>query len=182
MLLSCCVPPLEAPSQKTFPNRTTIWPKTNVSIILFPTSPSQQASQSASQPASHPATQQLLSYQSQGADLCIYTYMIHTVTHYNITYRMNLNGVINHQIMDCMHVVCDPTRTWTHTNKTQICYLDWLLQRWLRSIDSACGTVCGCIQQFWVYNMVNTLILIVFLMKSLFRMWFSLFRLRIVHI
>ena len=118
VLLSCCVAPLEAPSQKTFPNRTTIWPKTNVSIILFPTSPSQQASQSASQPASHPATQQLLSYQSQGADLCIYTYMIHTVTHYNITYRMNLNGVINHQIMDCTHVVCDPTRTWTHTYKT----------------------------------------------------------------
>ena len=92
-----------------------------------------------------------------------HTYMIHTVTYYNITYRTDLNGTINHQIMDCTHVVCDPTRTWTHTYKTQICYLDSLLQRWLRSIDSACGIVCDCIQQFWEYNM---LILIVILIKS----------------
>ena len=35
VLLSCCVAPLEAPSKKTFSNRTTIWPKTDISIILF---------------------------------------------------------------------------------------------------------------------------------------------------
>ena len=92
-----------------------------------------------------------------------HTYMIHTVTYYNITYRTDLNGTINHQIMDCTHVVCDPTRTWTHKYNTQICYLDSLLQRWLRSIDSPCGIVCGCIQQFGEYNM---LILTVILMKS----------------